>query len=456
MIAAVHRRPNRFSLRKSAGTAVADRGFVRDQRGAALLAAMCFASVLALSLGSYMTLCSRTLALSTRTMQGTHSVELAEAGMEDALWALNKNDWSAWTLTGTTATRTISGFTFDGGITGTVSIRVTSYNGTAGARSVTVTGTATQPNGTSVSRTLTSSSAEAPLFVNAISATDGIVSFSSGGTVDSYDSAVGTYASQTPSFSAIISSDAAAPTSATIQLTNAVVKGYAASRYSGGPSYSTSAKLIGPSTPGTTRIDTSRISSSPYQPIFTIKTITGSGTVLAPTPNSTTTLGAAGETTPRIYYSSGLDLTHTTKLIVAGPVRIVVSGNFDVGRNGGTPVVEVAATGTLEVFTSGDFALVGAGIRNLTLNPKRAVIYANNAVVESGIYLTEPFYGVIYAPNATVYSLGDSVIYGALVTKKMTFSGTAPAVHYDLNLRKTVFTGVDTPFAVSDWRETSN
>src|SRR4051812_13490683 len=91
-------------------------GFRGNNRGTALLAAMCFSTVLALSLGSYMTLCSRTLSLSTRTMQSTHSIALAETGMEDAVWALNKNDWSAWTISGTTATRTISGFSYDGGI----------------------------------------------------------------------------------------------------------------------------------------------------------------------------------------------------------------------------------------------------------------------------------------------------------------------------------------------------
>src|SRR5687767_12024566 len=79
-----------------------------NDRGSALLAALCFATVLAVSLGSYMTLCSRTLALSTRNMQGMQSVELAELGMEEALWALNKSDWSAWTINGTTATRTVS------------------------------------------------------------------------------------------------------------------------------------------------------------------------------------------------------------------------------------------------------------------------------------------------------------------------------------------------------------
>src|SRR4051794_28397532 len=74
----------------------------KSDRGAALLAALCFATILAISLSSYMTLCYRTLSLSTRSAQGTRAIELAENGLEDALWALNENDWSGWTISGTT------------------------------------------------------------------------------------------------------------------------------------------------------------------------------------------------------------------------------------------------------------------------------------------------------------------------------------------------------------------
>src|SRR5690606_14293431 len=130
------------------------------------------------------------------------------------------------TINGTTATKTLSGFTFDGGVTGEISLRITSYNGTAGTRSVTVTGATIQPDGTRIERTVTSKSAEAPLFVNAIAATNGTVTFSSGGTVDSYDSSLGTYASQTPGYSAIIASSMTPGSNATVQLTNAQVKGY--------------------------------------------------------------------------------------------------------------------------------------------------------------------------------------------------------------------------------------
>jgi hypothetical protein len=425
------------------------------ERGAAMLAALCFATVLTISLASYMTLCYRELALSSRTMQGTQAVELAEAGMEDALWALNKNDWSGWTISGTTATKAVSGFTFDAAVTGTISLRVTSYDGSAGSRTVTVTGTAVHTDGTRISRTLTSTSAPAPVFVNALAATGGVVSFASGGTVDSYDSSVGTYASQTPGYSAVIASDATAPSAATVQLMNAQVKGYAASHYSGGPSYSSSGKLVGPSTPLTTRIDTSRFSSSPYQPLFSIKVPTGAGTILAqPNNNATVSLGSSTDTTPRLYYSSGLDLVGNTKIVVNGPVRLVVSGNFDIGRNGGSPLVEVASTGTLEVFVSGEFAVLGLGIKNVSQIPKRVAIYSSRVTTESGIYTTQPFHGVVYVPNGDFYVVGDSVIYGSVVAKRISFTGTAPVVHYDVSLRSAVFAGLETAYAVSDWCET--
>ena len=63
-----------------------------SERGSALLASLCFAMVMAIALGSYLTLCTRSLQLSTRNLNSAHSVELAETGMEEALWALNKND----------------------------------------------------------------------------------------------------------------------------------------------------------------------------------------------------------------------------------------------------------------------------------------------------------------------------------------------------------------------------
>jgi hypothetical protein len=225
-------------------------------------------------------------------MQSTRSVELAESGMEDALWALNRDDWSGWTLSGNTATKISGGFSFDGGVTGSITVKVVGYDGSLPKRTVTATGTTTQTDGTTQTRTLTSTSERASLLTNAVAATTSRVRFRSAGIVDSYDSTLGDYSTQTPGFSAVISSGSTTTSSATVQLTNAQIKGYVAT-LSTGPSFSTSARLLGPSTPATTKIDTSRISTSPYQATFDEVVPTGAGDIL---PSGTATIGTAGAT----------------------------------------------------------------------------------------------------------------------------------------------------------------
>ena len=73
-----------------------------------MLAALCLAMVFALSLSSYMALCYTSLGMSTRAIEVAHSTELAETGAEQALYALNNNDWTGWTLSGSTATETMT------------------------------------------------------------------------------------------------------------------------------------------------------------------------------------------------------------------------------------------------------------------------------------------------------------------------------------------------------------
>jgi hypothetical protein len=452
------------------GAALRSKG---GQRGSALLAALCFATVLTIALGSYLTLCYTTLATSTRNLNSTHSIELAEAGMEEVLWTLKANsnagDWSGWSIVGTTATKTIANYAvYNNGATGSMTLTVTNYSNTTGTRNVTVTGTMTASDGTVLSsRTVTASAAPAPLFVNALAATTSNVVFSGAGSVDSYDSSLGLYGSQTPTYSATVSSSAtvnAVTPAATVQLVNTQVKGYVASLYSGGPSYSSSAKVIGPTTPLTTRIDTSRISTSPYQPVFTIKTISGTGTSLDSLliANATTTIGTPGASTPTLYRSTGINMTGTTKLVIDGPVQLVISGNLYVGLNAGatsTNAIEVTANGSLEIFlpnASCDMAIYQGGLRNLTKDPSKLAVYSNSTLSVPDMNTTTDFYGVIYTPTGDLKVISNNGIYGAIVARKVWLSGTAPVVHYDLNLRNAVFSGIDTPYAISNWRESGN
>ena len=446
MHAPAHSVPQRFPGRPGGIAQARPGGFKSNERGAALLAAVCFATVLAVALTSYLSLCYRTLELSGRSVQGMRSIELAESGLEEALWALNKNDWAGWTIAGANATKTVSGFTYDSGVTGSISLRVSGYDGSAGTRTLSATGTTTLPDGSSVSRTLTSTASKAPLFVNALAAVSSRVRFRSAGTVDSYDSSLGTYATQTPGFAAVVCSGSPSSSSATVQLNRAEVKGYVAT-LSTGPSYSTGARLTGPTTPVTTNIDSTRISTSPYQPLFDEVKPSGAGAPLFP---GTTTIGLRGATTETLYYAADVDLTGSQVLTVDGPVVLVVAKDLAISDSAS---IRITVNGSLRVHVSGDISLNGAGIQNDTKLPKKLIIIATTNHYDSyGMATNTPFYGVIYTPFNSFTVSNSQDVFGAIVARSMTLSAS-PNIHYDVDLRRAVANGVATPFAVANVQE---
>jgi len=111
----------------------------RRDRGTVLLVALCFVAVMGIVLGSYLAVCTRAMQLSNRGFQANLSKQLAEAGIDEALRAFNKNDWSGWTSSGTSvvwdtttyaadkravATMTFPTTKFGQGVTAEVKIRV--------------------------------------------------------------------------------------------------------------------------------------------------------------------------------------------------------------------------------------------------------------------------------------------------------------------------------------------
>lgn len=110
-------------------------------RGTVSLVALCFVAVLGISLAGYIAVCSRAMTLSNRSFQSGLSKQLAEAGVEEALRAFNKNDWSDWSSNGysadwsldtanrrATAALNFPTGKFGQGTTATVTIRVDNYD----------------------------------------------------------------------------------------------------------------------------------------------------------------------------------------------------------------------------------------------------------------------------------------------------------------------------------------
>ena len=198
-------------------------------RGSITLVALSLAIVIGISLASYLSLCKQSLLLSNRTIQLIKTRQLAETGLEEALWSLNayaNPDTSisatAWTSisatmptvsvsnvswgtspSGKDKSCTITGYDLGNGATGKVEITITSYDGPKAAvtspiasaqipaPTITATATVSVAGMGDFKRTLTAPARPAPLFANAlgvINGNNGHVIFLGGGMVDSWDS----------------------------------------------------------------------------------------------------------------------------------------------------------------------------------------------------------------------------------------------------------------------------
>src|SRR5204862_5831364 len=88
----------------------------RRHNASVTLMSLCLTTVLGIALSSYLALCTRSVQFSARLLHNDKARELAQVGLEEALWALNQNDWTssgpagttAWTTSGSDRTVTLS------------------------------------------------------------------------------------------------------------------------------------------------------------------------------------------------------------------------------------------------------------------------------------------------------------------------------------------------------------
>lgn len=438
--------------------------FNHKQRGSALLATLCFAAVLSLTLSSYLAVCYRSLVLSNRNLQSSHGIELAEVGMEEALWAMNNNLWTGWTISGSTATKTLTGFNYENGASGQVRLTVTNYNKTianfAGAPlpniNITSVGVMTLADNTTISRTLQSDARPAQLFTNAIGAT-GSLTFTSGGTVDSYDSTVANYTPTNPA--ALTAANSAAVVSgANVNVGNAQIYGFAATGNSTLQN-GFGASVVGPSTPSGTYIDPTRVSNNASQPLYDVTNPVAVNSYDPVTHSSQLTNSTTISTTGAYQYDS-IQLDNSHVLTIDAP-NVVIKVTNSVYITDGSQI-HVKPNGSLllqigEADNNGLSMDNGGGIVNDSRDPGKVSVVVgslNGPSSTSSINTSIPFYGSIYLPNDTVnISSNNFTLYGALVAKTVNVSDSGSAFHYDTSLQRFGAAGVSTPFALVQLRE---
>lgn len=469
----------------------------RSERGSAMLAALCFAIVFTIVLSSFAALTYTSLKVSTRNLMGVHALEAAESGLELALYAQNyqTTPWPGWTASATTATINLT-LTSNGlalaatnptplnlsnGMTAQVALSVTGIG--TGAPTFTSTASVSLPNNpVPVTRTLTAIGGVSPMFVNAVAATRGSTIFAAG-TVDSYDSTQGPYPGlAATNFAAVVMSQNAADNSVSISTANikGFVAGYSPSNPASDPwfSYGGAGSVIGQATPAATTIDSSRVITNPlpYQPQFAENL--HPSPLAPPTVNlaisgaTVVTLGTPGATIPSVYSVVGdINITGTAQLKITGPVVLLLNGNFYLNPNPGDAgqiaFIDSILTNnaSLEVHMTDVGAnlkingTTGTGITNQNANPypKRFAIIGPSVYYSGGstgiaIISSVPattssqFVGCIYLPNAGLTFNGNVQVYGSVIAGSCAFTGAAPAVHYDLSLRRSDSLYVDAAY----------
>jgi len=396
--------------------------------------------------------------LATRSLFRTVALNLAEAGIEEGIHAINSvavNGANGWALASGTTTdfvKTITaGLDFDQAV-GAIRIRV---DGAAGSNpTITAAGVVTIPGQpVIISQIRVGSSGATRIFGNGIVA-KGNVTFSGSADIDSYDSSLGPYSTATNR-----GDQATVATNATVQLSGAAkVYGFVAT---GGawPNVGGSGRIYGATSPGTPLVDPTRVrtdfsanlsdATAPTGTAYALGAYSIGGVTAAVLPRGGDTPGANGR---YLYTCTSLNIGASGRLTINGPVDIIVTGNTTVGGAGYIAVGGAGATSpSLNLYCPGTVGLGGSGMVNNTSVPSNAAIWGtattgtSQTITVSG---AAAFKGTIYAPNANIALTGSGGVYGAVIGDAVTLSGSAD-IHYDIQLANTAMVGGPAPGAAS-------
>lgn len=433
----------------------------RPERGAVLIVALLIAAVIAISLTSYITLSRNSLKLASRTFYNSAAINLAETGVEEALWAFNQvtsgvalgTAWSGWTISGAAAKRTFTDFTLGDNVTVAVRVLVDQYNPGAGVQPrVYSEATVTMPTESrTVSKAVEVQLRRRSRFAMGLVARNQINFNGNVAKVDSWNSLYND--DGTPRGSPVDydiayrkSNGSVGSTSVavgSVAIDNADIYGFASvGGSSSGIRVGSNGIISGnfSATPGT--VDTTRIATD-----FTANFDAVSN------PSGATVIGAVGATLGTTGVTSVFSFggVITSSLTVRGNVTLILTGTGSVLRlNGGGDTLTLDTGATLTIYTAGDIDLTGGGVVNPSSQASTLQIYgtaasAQNIAIGGGAEFT----GVIYAPNAHVKIHGTPDVMGSIVGNEITVVGNAK-FHYDEALSNF---GGNNPFGIVRWLE---
>lgn len=417
-----------------------------SKKGSVLIGAMGLAIVGAVVIGGYLKMSLNEYKLSQRTLKLQSTMNLAEAGLEVGMNAINTSSWTGWTAVGSDGYfRDIQTVLFADGRTARIRIYIEDYSSTP---ILAAEGRVTEPNGDELFKQVRVDMYRSGLFANGLTAKDTINFNGNGVSIDAYDSTIGPWNStlnrEDEGSVASISVDNGA-----LDIGNGDIWGYLAT---GGGSYDLgpNGSIMGDDTPAGVTEDPTRIT---YDFDANLPDIAAPGLAADYTSLAAGNIGdptASWGDAPVVYRLTSFSMSGSNTVTVVGPTVIIVDGSFSMSGQ-----AEFNITGPdsyAKIYVGGDLDLTGKGVLNDEQNPEAFQVWGtaptggSQSIKVAG---NGDLAGIVYAPNADVEVKGDGNVSGAVVGEDITLTGNA-AFHYDLNLKNL---DSDGSFSIKRWRE---
>lgn len=466
----------------------------RSESGSVLIVALGLALLMAISAAGYLYLATGVYKRTARSFYYNSTLNTAEAGVEQALWAINKTDWTGWTTVGSDRKLTGSTFSDANGMKAYYNVYV--KDATSQTPTITAEGVAKMPNGAPVKKQLRIYTTIISLYIPGFTA---INDLTLGGKYFSYPMSRGPNTATWPSgatygYNMSIGSKSIQIGDAIIN-SNATVYGKIST---GVPATDSTAfinsirgQVLAPDTltntsktgvysgSGNNKIDSAQIAydfQQSYKDPGGPTGYTSVSTTLGAQDNlGNYILGVKGAATPTLYQISG-DVT-ATGIVVVGPVQLQVSGNVKLtgdsavlvtttsttltsgnGANTQTHTYDGASTAKLEVYVSGNVDIAGNATVS-TQDPKLITIYGMATTNEGQTFAlggNGSMSAIIYAPHANINFNGSGTagyFAGALVGYNVKVNGSKYNIEYPDEFKDA---SLGTITGVAKWVELTN
>lgn len=404
------------------------------------------AAIAAAAAGWLLTRASQEVRLATRSYYLITALNLAEAGVEEAMWAANSSAFTSAHGWAEAAGGGAMVFSRTSGLDvaqGAAEIHVRVDSPASANPIVTALGLVRLPGQRDLVKQLRVTLARRAVWANAIVA-KGTVTFNGNNVaIDAYDSLVGPWNAVTNRLDqATVATTSTS--NAGLAVNNADIYGYVATG-GGQPVVGPNGSILGATSPASPKLDPSRLRTDFSYNIPDTALPAGTPVVLADI-TTTLTLPRPGDTPDadgRYLYQVGQINLNNQALTIAGPVDLVVTSDISIGGGSGSVTLSTATmTSDLRLYAGGNITLSGSGAVNATGSSSRLQLYGTRTQTVAATLGPQQFSlggnagfaGLIYAPNADVSLQGGGsggLFDGAIVARNVTLNGNY-AFHYDV------------------------